>query len=210
MLRIKQFSLGALETNCYLLYSETEALAIDPGGDPGEVLFFLKNKKLNLDLILNTHLHFDHIQGNAELSAGTGAGIFAPKEDEFLMDTEVGNGGFMGFPRTPAFDFMPLKQGRTEYLGAQCHVLATPGHTPGSMSFYFPDLEAVFVGDLIFFRSVGRTDFPGGDAGVLKKSVVEKIFTLPDQTTIYSGHGPETSVGDEKLQNPFFHEYRTI
>ena len=210
MLKLRGFSLGALETNCYLLYNDKEAVAIDPGGDPGEVLDFLSQKKLKLSCILNTHLHFDHIQGNADLSSSTKAPIFAPKKDEFLMKTEVGGGGFMGFPRTPAFDFEPLDEGETMFLGSPCHILSTPGHTPGSLSFYFPEIEAVFVGDLIFFRSVGRTDFPGGDAQVLKRSAMEKIFTLPGNTVIYSGHGPESKVGDEKLHNPFFHGHKII
>lgn len=204
MLKLRQFSLGVLETNCYVLYNGKEAIVIDPGGDPGEVMDFLNAEKLKLTSILNTHLHFDHIQGNSELSAATGAPISAPQEDRFLMKTEVGGGGFMGFPRTPDFDSKALKEGQTEFLGSPCHILSTPGHSPGSVSFYFPEIEAVFVGDLIFFRSVGRTDFPGGNASVLKKSAREKIFTLPDKTTIYSGHGPETSVKDEKLNNPFF------
>ncbi len=204
MLRVKQFSLGVLETNCYLLHRDKEAIIIDPGGDPGEVLDFLSEKKMKLNCILNTHLHFDHIQGNADLSSATGAPIYGPRKDEFLMKTEVGGGGFMGFPRTPAFDFQSLEEGETEFLDSLCKILSTPGHTPGSLSFYFPEIESVFVGDLIFFRSVGRTDFPGGDAGVLKQSVSQKIFDLPDSTIIYSGHGPESSVGDEKIHNPFF------
>jgi hydroxyacylglutathione hydrolase len=204
MLKLKQFSLGMLETNCYLLFNDKEAAVVDPGGDPDEVLDFLRERKLKLKYILNTHLHFDHIQGNSELAAGTGAPVYAPAKDEFLMKTEVGGGGFMGFPRTPAFEYSPLEEGETEFLGSTCRVLATPGHTPGSLSFYFPEIDAVFAGDLIFFRSVGRTDFPGGDTDVLKKSVREKIFTLPGKTRIYSGHGPETSVEDEKLHNPFF------
>ncbi len=204
MLNLRQFSLGVLETNCYVLYNDKEASVIDPGGDPGEVLDFLNAKKLMLTSILNTHLHFDHIQGNSDLVASTGAPIYAPQEDRFLLKTEVGVGGFMGFPRTPAFDFTALEEGETEFLGSPCHVLSTPGHTPGSLSFYFPEMESVFVGDLIFFRSVGRTDFPGGSAEVLIKSAREKIFTLPGKTTIYSGHGPETTVQDEKQYNPFF------
>ncbi|MFO7729064.1 MAG: MBL fold metallo-hydrolase [Desulfonatronovibrio sp.] len=210
MLQVKQFNLGMLETNCYLLYNDRQALAVDPGGDPGEVLDFLRERKLKLACILNTHLHFDHIQGNSELSENTGAEIYAPEEDEFLLKTEVGSGGFMGFPRTPKFDYKPLQEGETDFLGSTCHILATPGHTPGSLSFYFPELKAVFVGDLIFYRSVGRTDFPGGDMEELKRSAREKIFTLPDNTIIYSGHGPESRVLDEKLHNPFFHEHSII
>ncbi|WP_028574825.1 MBL fold metallo-hydrolase [Desulfonatronovibrio hydrogenovorans] len=210
MLKLKQFNLGPLETNCYLIYNDKQALAVDPGGDPEAVIDFLQTQELNLQTILNTHLHFDHIQGNQSLSSRTGAEIMAPQKDSFLLQTEVGGGGFMGFPETPAFDFINLEPGQTVFLDSPCHVLGTPGHTPGSLSFYFPELNAVFVGDLLFFRSVGRTDFPGGDPEVLKESAQKQIFTLPDNTTIYSGHGPESRVLDERLHNPFFHEHKFI
>ncbi len=204
MLEIKTFPLGVLQTNCYVLHSKQEALVIDPGGDPKRIIDYLKENGLSLAMILNTHLHFDHIQGNASLAESSGAGIFAPEEDRFLLDTEVGGGGFMDFPETPEFEFEDMKEGRHKLLGHECTVLSTPGHTPGSLSFYFPDLKAVFVGDLLFHRAVGRTDFPGGSMEVLKKSAREKIFPLPGDTVIYSGHGPESTVMDEKQNNPFF------
>lgn len=204
MLEIKTFPLGVLQTNCYVLHSQQEALVIDPGGDPQQIINYLKENGLVLAMILNTHLHFDHIQGNAGLAESTGAKIFAPEEDRFLLDTEVGGGGFMDFPETPGFEFEDLNEGKRELLGHECSILSTPGHSPGSLSFYFPDLKAVFVGDLLFQRAVGRTDFPGGSMEVLKKSARENIFTLPDDTVIYSGHGPESKVIDEKQNNPFF------
>jgi len=204
MLEIKTFPLGVLQTNCYVLHSQHEALAIDPGGDPQPVINYLKENGLVLAMILNTHLHFDHIQGNAALSESFGARIFAPEEDRFLLDTEVGGGGFMDFPETPGFEFEELHEGKQEFLGHECSILSTPGHSPGSLSFYFPDLKAVFVGDLLFQRAVGRTDFPGGSMEVLKKSAREKIFILPGDTVIYSGHGPQSTVMDEKQNNPFF------
>ena len=210
MVEIRIFQLGVLQTNCYLIFNKNEAVVIDPGGDPREVISFLAKNNLRLTHILNTHLHFDHIQGNAALANATGAPILANKEDEFLLQTEVGAGGFMDFPETEPFDFNDLREGETEFLGLTCQVLATPGHTPGSLSFYFPEIEAVFVGDLLFFRSIGRTDFPGGDFETLKKSAQEKIFTLPDDTIIYPGHGEETRVMDERLHNPFFHEVKII
>ena len=210
MLKTKIFALGVLQTNSYLLHTQNEALIIDPGGEPEKLIRYLKDNSLNLQIILNTHLHFDHIQGNSGLAEEFGAGILAPEADRFLMDTEVGAGGFMDFPETPAFEFKDLGEGIHSFAGHEYHVLATPGHTPGSLSFYFPELMAVFVGDLIFHRSVGRTDFPGGDMDVLIKSVRDKIFTLPEETMIYSGHGPQSRVLEEKLHNPFFQEKKFI
>ena len=110
----------------------------------------------------------------------------------------------MGLPRTPEFTFEPLSSGEVLFLGLTCQVLATPGHTPGSLSFYFPSEKAVFVGDLIFYRSVGRTDFPGGSFEELQRSVLKNIFSLPEDVAIYAGHGLQTSVGAEKAHNPFF------
>ena len=207
MLNVTAMPLGPLDTNCYLVHSEREALVIDPGGDAHEVLSFLESGKLTLRAILNTHLHFDHIQANADLVAATGVTVMASPKDGFLLETELGGGGMMGFPRTPPFSFAPLEEGELTLLGATCRVLATPGHSPGSMSFYFEALGAVFVGDLLFYRSVGRTDFPGSSERELLRSVRAKIFTLPEETVVYPGHGPETTVRQERLNNPFFTEF---
>jgi glyoxylase-like metal-dependent hydrolase (beta-lactamase superfamily II) len=203
-MRITTFALGPLATNGYLLDEAGKALFIDPGGDPANVIKTLERENLELLHILNTHFHFDHIFGNTMLAEATGANILANPEDEFLLETEVGGGGFMGFPRVGSFSFEPIAEGEREFLGHRCKVLATPGHTPGSLSFYFPDRKAVFVGDLVFERSIGRTDFPGGDMETLLASARKKIFSLPEDTVIYSGHGGATTVGDEKNHNPFF------
>lgn len=207
MLHVITMELGALETNCYLVHDGREALVIDPGGEPEKVLTLLRDAKLTLRTIVNTHLHFDHIQGDAGLADATGAPILASSRDGFLLDTELGGGGMMGFPRTPVFSFEPLDEGEQTWLGATCRVLATPGHSPGSLSLYFPDLGAVFAGDLLFYRSVGRTDFPGSSERDLLRSVRTKIFTLPAETVVYPGHGPQTTVGVEALNNPFFTEF---
>ena len=207
MLNVKVMPLGPLDTNCYVVHSDREAMVIDPGGDADELLSFLESEKLTLSGILNTHLHFDHIQGNADLVAATGVTILASPKDGYLLETELGGGGMMGFPRTPAFSFVPLDEGELPLLGTTCRVLATPGHSPGSLSFYFEEIGAVFVGDLLFYRSVGRTDFPGSSERDLMRSVRTKIFTLPENTLVYPGHGPETTVGQERLNNPFFTEF---
>lgn len=207
MLNLKVFGLGVLSTNCYLLYTPKEAIVIDPGGEPSQVLEFLEKNNLTLTHILNTHLHFDHIQGNALLSEKTGAPILASEKDNYLLESELGLGGFMDFPETPKFSFQNLEPGKLTLLGTECEVLSTPGHSPGSLSFYFQELKAVFVGDLIFFRSVGRTDFPGGDFDLLVKSAREKIFSLPEETIIYPGHGEATKVGEEKRHNPYLNPH---
>jgi len=205
-MEITAFPLGPLEANGYLLARGREAVFVDPGGDPGAVLRTLTEKHLRLTHILVTHLHFDHIYGVKELAQATLAPILANPKDEFLLHTEMGLGGFMGLPKVSPFDFGPIEPGETLFLDTPCTVLATPGHTPGSLSFYFPKARAVFVGDLLFYRSIGRTDFPGGDMDALIKSVREKIFALPPETVVYSGHGPATTVGEEAGHNPFFQD----
>jgi len=203
-MEIKTFPLGPLQTNCYLLVNNAEAVAVDPGGNPGTVLAYLEKHGLTLTHILNTHLHFDHTYGNKALAEATGAPILCSKEDLYLLDSWLGRGGDMGLPVIDMYEHQDLEPGEYPIAGTNCIVFPTPGHSMGSLTFYFPEAGAAFVGDLIFYRSIGRTDFPGGDLDVLKQSVTEHIFTLPPETLILSGHGPETSVGDEKNHNPFF------
>ncbi|MBF0481150.1 MAG: MBL fold metallo-hydrolase [Desulfovibrionaceae bacterium] len=206
-MQIETYPLGPLLTNSYLLAQGGAALAVDCGGDPGPMLARLSSKGLTLSHVVLTHLHCDHIYGAAALARATGAIVLAAEEDKPLLQTEVGGGGFMGLPLVAPFDFQDLPPGETDFLGLPCRVLATPGHTPGSRSLYFPQAGAVFCGDLLFARSVGRTDFPLGDHDALLRSVREQIFTLPPQTMVYSGHGPQTSVGEEREHNPFFVDY---
>ena len=201
---ITTFPLGPLQTNCYLLEGATEAVAIDPGGDPAAVLEHLKARGLTLTHILNTHLHFDHTAGNKALSEATGAPILASDQDADLLDTWLGRGGDMGLPLIEMYEWQDLAPGETEFAGFKCSIHHTPGHSRGSLTFHFPEAGAAFVGDLIFYRSIGRTDFPGGSLPTLKASVEQHIFTLPPETRLLSGHGPETTVGDEKNHNPFF------
>jgi glyoxylase-like metal-dependent hydrolase (beta-lactamase superfamily II) len=203
-MRITSYPLGPLETNCHVLDHQGRALAVDPGGDPAEVLEFLAAERLSLEHILITHMHFDHIYGCAALAKATGAPVLAPQGDAFLLDTELGRGGVYGFPVVEPFTFATLAEGPAQFIGLDCQCLTTPGHTPGHFSFYFPQAKAAFVGDLIFYRSVGRTDFPGGSSDDLKRSVLEKIFTLPGETMLYSGHGLESTVDSERTHNPFF------
>lgn len=203
-MRINTFPLGPLETNCHVLDDNGLAVAVDPGGDPAEVLAYLKQNGLTLTQILVTHLHFDHIYGCKRLAEATGAPILVPEGDLSLLNTELGMGGIYGFPTVDPFAYASVPLGRVSFAGLDCDCLPTPGHSPGSVSYYFPAAGAAFVGDLIFYRSVGRTDFPGGSSSALKNSVQKHIFTLPGTTRLYSGHGLDTTVDDERTHNPFF------
>ncbi len=202
-MNIKKFVLKPLDTNCYVIYKEEAGIVIDPGGDIERVLEFIEKNNLGIEFILNTHLHFDHTLGNRQLQRETGAKIYANMRDGYLLNTELGAGGVFGLPKVEPFEFENIDAGEYEFLGEKMVILSTPGHTPGSLSFYFPEYGVVFSGDLIFYHSVGRTDFPGGDFETLKRAIKEKIYTLPNTTVIYPGHGEPTTVEKEKRHNPF-------
>ena len=204
---IKTFPLGPLETNCHVLVEKDRAVVVDAGGNPEAVLAYLDQRGASLETILITHLHCDHLYGVAALAEATGASVLAGAPDAPLLDDELGRGGLMGLPLVPPFAWEPLAPGEYAFAGLPCQVLATPGHSAGSLSFYFPQAEAVFVGDLLFYRSIGRTDFTGGDYEALINSVTTAIFTLPGATQVYPGHGPATTVAAEKQHKPYFSEF---
>ncbi len=206
-MRISVFPLGALQTNCYLIDNGHEAVVVDPGGDPAQVLEHLRAHNLGLTHILLSHLHFDHTFGVAQLVAATGAEVHASQADAYMLESDLGLGGIWGLPKVEPYTFTHLEPGELPLLGAGCRVLATPGHTPGGLSFHFPSLKAVCAGDTLFARSVGRTDFPGGSLEILMHSIINELYTLPDETTVYPGHGPETCIGAERLNNPFVGEF---
>ena len=209
-MQVADFPLGPLETNCYVIYTDTEAIVVDPGGPPDRVLDFLRQNKLALSHILLTHLHFDHTYGVSALVAATGARTLASEDDRYMLESEPGKGGVWGLPEVAPYTYEGLAEGDLPLLGSVCKVLATPGHTPGGLSFYFPELAAVFSGDALFYRSVGRTDFPRGDTAQLLSSIRNKLFTLPEETAVYPGHSEFTSVGDEKRNNPFAGDYSKL
>ena len=207
-MQISTFPIGPLETNCFLVHDDKEAIAIDPGGKPGKVLDYLKEHQLTLTHILCTHLHFDHTIGVHDLVAASGAVVYASEADRYMLTSELGRGGIWGVPVVEPYEFQDLKPGEITLLGMKCMVLPTPGHTPGGLSFYFPELNAVFAGDTLFYRSMGRSDFQGGDQDALLKSINEQLFTLPEETEVYTGHGLLTLIGDEKRNNPFVGEFK--
>lgn len=204
-MQIRIIPLGPLQTNGFLLSDNGKAVFIDPGDDPAKVLELIKSEGLELTHVLITHIHLDHFYGATRLADETGAEVLVYEKDAFLIEEEVRNGWEMGYPELEKeFTYTPLELGEQEFLGCKCVVLSTPGHTPGSVTFHFPDEGVAFVGDLIFARSVGRTDYTGGNTQDLMNSIRTHIFTMPEETVLLPGHGPATKAGEEKEHNPFF------
>jgi len=207
-LSVQTFVLGAIENNTYLIFSPeaNEAVLVDPAVPSRQVVEFLEENQLKLKAIYITHAHFDHIGGVSWFIQQTGEKI-----DVYLHKDAVELWENSGSARDFGFDFdsgpVPNKilEGKEilNFSGTVIHVLHTPGHTPGHVTFYIPALGSAFCGDLIFHRGVGRTDLPNGSAEQLLGSIQDKIFTLPDNTILYPGHGPSTTVIDEKNNNPY-------
>jgi glyoxylase-like metal-dependent hydrolase (beta-lactamase superfamily II) len=203
---LQHFVTGPLETNTFVVADPDagEALVIDPGGDPAEILAFLAEKRLACRQILNTHGHFDHVSGNGALKRATGAALLV-HEGDVPMLTEAATHArlfMMRADNSPPQDGLLVDQGEVRCGAVRLRVLHTPGHSPGGVTLVAPG--AAFCGDLVFYGSVGRTDLPGGAERVLLDSIRRHILTLPDDTVLYPGHGPETTVGRERQHNPFF------
>ena len=198
--------LGPLMANCIIVgCKETKkAVVIDPGDEVDRILVALSEDQLTVTHILNTHGHFDHVGGNQRLKEITGAPICIHEDDAPMLSHVAASAASFGMnvKNSPDAD-QTFKDGDTISCGnIDLKVLHTPGHSPGGASFYAPGV--VFVGDTLFAGSIGRTDFPGGSYDQLIASVKNKLFTLDDVTRVYTGHGPETTIGEEKRTNPFF------
>ena len=199
---VATFPLGPLQTNSYLIHNAERAVAVDVGGEPAPMLEYLTEHKLALSAICLTHRHFDHLYGVAELAGATKAVVYAPTGDDSLAETESGRGGIWGFPPVPPFDSLPMPTGQADFGGMECRVLETPGHTPGGVSLYFPAEKLVFTGDALFYRSMGRTDFPGGSWEQMTDSL-QKLAALPGDFTVLPGHGPASTLDRERRCNPY-------
>lgn len=195
--------MGPLETNCHLYQNGTDALIIDPSGHMVDILTEIKNKKLKIQGILLTHLHFDHVYGCAELESFMDTPIMAGKEDIEISDVLISSAVRYGLPKVDEFHPVPLAEGIHKFGSIEVDVRHVPGHSPGSLAYYIKDENIVFTGDVLFYRSIGRSDLPMGDFELLAKSIREKLYTLPENTVVYCGHGPETTIGDERIKNSF-------
>ena len=202
---IKRLAVGPIMANCYILGCEDSrsAAVIDPGDETARILSALAEARLAVRYIINTHGHFDHVGGNKGLKAATGADILIhPLDEPMLSQLAASAAGFgLSAENSPPAD-RTIEEGEQITFGKiTLRVLHTPGHTPGGISLHTDGY--VFVGDALFAGSIGRTDFPGGDYDTLISSIRQKLFALDDTIKVLSGHGPETTIGQEKRHNPF-------
>jgi glyoxylase-like metal-dependent hydrolase (beta-lactamase superfamily II) len=203
---IETLVVGPLLVNCYLAGCERtrEAVVIDPGDDADKILAAIQRHKLKLKHIINTHAHFDHLGAVQTLREATGAPFRLHPADVQLVNSYLVQAAYFGLPPGPRPQVDGyLNDGDEIVFGDEkLRVLHTPGHSPGGVSF--AGNGVVFVGDELFLDSIGRTDFPGGNYEVLINAIRTKLFPLGDDVVVYPGHGSKTTIGRERLHNPFF------
>jgi hydroxyacylglutathione hydrolase len=202
---------GPLQCNCSILGDEHshEAIVVDPGDDIPRILALLAKHNLRVKQILITHAHIDHIAGAHRLKQITGAPILVNQNDLAQIRIMDEQAAWLGIP-TPTVQspddtlddgkLITIGSGETALTGS---ILHTPGHTQGSVCLYLPTKSLLLAGDTLFARSVGRTDLPGGNTQQLLRSIHDRLLTLPDEVKVIPGHGPATTIGDERLENPF-------
>jgi hydroxyacylglutathione hydrolase len=198
---------GILQCNCSILGDETshEAIVVDPGDDIPKIMALLAKHSLTVEQILITHAHIDHIAGAQKLKRLTGAPILYNQRDLPLVKMMDEQAGWIGvaIPEVAPPDDN-LNDGKLIAItGLSGSILHTPGHTEGSVCLHLPDQSLLIAGDTLFAGSVGRTDLPGGDTRTLIRSIHTKLFPLPDETIVIPGHGPNTTIGEEREFNPF-------
>jgi glyoxylase-like metal-dependent hydrolase (beta-lactamase superfamily II) len=211
----RSFPVGALGCNCSVVVcpDTKEALVVDPGDEAPRILDALAAEGARAVKIVHTHAHFDHVLGTRAVAASTGAEVLLHAGDRWLYENVPLQAQMFGLWRPDSEPPPPLTREladeETLALGRrEAHALHTPGHTPGSMCFFVEPLTLgetpiVFAGDTLFRRSIGRTDLWGGSMEAITRSIRERLLTLPDETIVVAGHGPDTTIGEERVQNPF-------
>ncbi len=203
----KIFPVGPLQCNCSVIGDEKthEAMVIDPGDQIEGILDILRQEKLALKQIVITHAHIDHIGGAMKLKAATGAPILMNQNDHALLKMLDMQAAWLGMQ--PPGDVQvdeAIGQGRVLKIGEiSSSVIHTPGHTEGSICVYFPTEKKLIAGDTLFAGSIGRTDLPGGSMDKIMRSLHTQVLALPDETEVVPGHGPVTTIGEERETNPF-------
>jgi hydroxyacylglutathione hydrolase len=203
----KIFPVGPLQCNCSVIGDEKthEAMVIDPGDQIEGILEILRQEKLTLKQIVITHAHIDHVGGAMKLKAATGAPILRNQNDHALLKMLDMQAAWIGMrpPGEVQVD-EAIGQGRVLKVGElTSNVIHTPGHTEGSICLYFPTEKKLIAGDTLFAGSIGRTDLPGGSMDKIMRSLHTQVLALPDETEVVPGHGPVTTIGEERETNPF-------
>lgn len=205
---VKTLPLGPLQTNCYIVYKNNDALIIDPGAESEKIIHFLNEKKLKPLAILLTHAHYDHIGAVDDLRNEYHIEVYLHEQEaSWLEEPDYnGSGRYPGMEIQTERPDQKLTEGKLSIAPFECEILHTPGHSPGSVSYIFHQEEKIFSGDVLFKQGVGRTDLYGGDAAEIIKSIRQKLYRLPDTYKIYPGHGISTSIGEQKRSNPYVPE----
>jgi hydroxyacylglutathione hydrolase len=207
---VRMFTVGQIAENTYLFRRDgsDRALIVDPGDEADKLLAAIDGLGVTLDGILLTHTHFDHVGAVAPVARATGAEVWVPKIEAFVLADIMSFVPWPGFGPFESYDAEhTLEGGETlELAGFEIDVIFTPGHSPGHVTFSIADEQAVFSGDVLFQQSIGRTDLPGGDYGTLLESIRTLVDTLPEKTAVYPGHMGTTTLGAERATNPFLAE----
>ncbi|WP_106497149.1 MBL fold metallo-hydrolase [Lentibacillus sp. Marseille-P4043] len=204
-MKIEGMSLGPLGTNCYIVYNEQHAIIVDPGSDAEKVVSFIEQEKVAPKAIVLTHAHFDHIGAVEALRSHYGIDVYLHQEEKDWLEDPKLNGSslFIGEEIKTRKAEKSLTPGKLQIATFTFNILHTPGHSPGSVSIVCQDKSIVFGGDALFQQGIGRTDLPGGNMEQLINSIREKLYHLDDSYVVYPGHGPATTIGEEKRNNPF-------
>ncbi len=207
LITIRGFSAPVFQENAWLMWRAGTgvAVAVDPGGQAATLVRQLDTERLRLDAILLTHAHIDHIEGIAELTRRYPAPVYLHPADQTLYDHAADQAAVFGLRiETPPPVDRELADGQQLHLAdIDLEVRHVPGHAPGHVILHVAEAGAAFVGDVIFQGNVGRTDLPGGNFPLLARSIRKQVFTLPADTVLHPGHGPDTTVGHEQATNPF-------
>jgi hydroxyacylglutathione hydrolase len=207
---VRMFTVGPVAENTYILRRDDaqRALIVDPGDEAEKLLAAIDALGVTLDGILLTHTHFDHVGAVGPVAKATGAEVWVPEIEKFVLADIMRFVPWPGFGPFESYDAEHTLTGgeRLELAGFEIDVLFTPGHSPGHVTFSIPDEQAIFSGDVLFQQSIGRTDLPGGDHATLLESIRALIETLPPETAVHPGHMGLTTLGAERATNPFLAE----